>query len=170
MNKAYRQAQIAKIIQTRSIFTQEELAAVLAAQGVKATQVTLSRDLRELGVLKTPEGYRGAAAALPAEASKDNLERVLREFLRDVEVAQNLVVLKTQSAGAAAVAEALDAEGNLGITGTVAGDNTIFAAMSTSAAAKRLKRTLLRIWARDRFTAKPRWDEEAALKPLERLS
>ena len=103
MNKAYRQAQIAKIIQTRSIFTQEELAAVLAAQGVTATQVTLSRDLRELGVLKPPEGYRGAAAALPAEASKDNLERVLREFLRDVEVAQNLVVLKTQSAGAACI-------------------------------------------------------------------
>ena len=146
MNKAYRQAQIAKIIQTRSIFTQEELAAVLAAQGVKATQVTLSRDLRELGVLKTPEGYRGAAAALPAEASKDNLERVLREFLRDVEVAQTLVVLKTQSAGAAAVAEALDAQDELGITGTVAGDNTIFAAMPTSAAAKRLKSTLLRIW------------------------
>jgi transcriptional regulator of arginine metabolism len=91
MTKAYRQAQVLKLIRDRSISTQEELAENLAAAGIDASQVTLSRDIRELGLVKTAAGYRETNGA--AVTSRDNLPRVLQEFLRDIRLAQNLVVL-----------------------------------------------------------------------------
>ena len=62
MNKTYRQGQILRLIKNRKIHTQDQLAQELAAQGITATQVTLSRDIRELGLVKTPEGYRQVEA------------------------------------------------------------------------------------------------------------
>lgn len=145
MKKAYRQAQIQKIIRDREIHTQEELAEALASQGIEATQVTLSRDIHELGIIKTPEGYREPGSIAAADTG-DNLGRVLQEFLRDVEVAQNIVVLKTNPGGAAAVALALDAESWPELVGTVAGDDTIFAAARGAAAAKALRKKLVEVW------------------------
>jgi len=145
MKKAYRQAQIEKIIREREIHTQEELAEALAVRGVEATQVTLSRDIHELGIIKTPEGYREAGSIVTADTG-DNLRRVLQEFLRDVEVAQNLVVLQTNPGAAAAVALALDAESWPELVGTVAGDDTIFAAARGAAAAKALRKKLMEVW------------------------
>ena len=58
MNKTYRQGQILRLIKNRKLHTQDQLAHELAAQGIAATQVTLSRDIRELGLVKTPDGYR----------------------------------------------------------------------------------------------------------------
>jgi len=146
MNKAFRQAQLQKIVRDRDVSTQEELAAALAGKGIETTQVTLSRDIRELGIVKTPGGYREPGAVAAHENGRENLGHVLQEFLRDVEVAQNLVVLKTNPGSAAAVALALDAEAWHEVVGTVAGDDTIFAATRGAAAAKTLKKKLLGAW------------------------
>ena len=146
MKKAFRQAQIGKLIRAKPILTQDELAAELAVTGIQTSQVTLSRDIRELGIVKTPEGYRERNSIPPSEPPRDNLRRVLQEFLRDVEVAQNLVVLKTTPGGASAVGLALDAEDRPELVGTVAGDDTLFAATPSARAAKKLRKTLLEIW------------------------
>ncbi len=146
MKKAFRQAQIGKLIRAKPILTQDELAAELGATGIQASQVTLSRDIRELGIVKTPEGYRERNSIPLSEPPRENLRRVLQEFLRDVKVAQNLVVLKTAPGGASAVGLALDAEDWPELLGTVAGDDTLFAATPSARAAKKLRKTLLEIW------------------------
>jgi len=105
MNKSYRQGQILKLIRARSLRTQDELARALRTVGIRATQVTLSRDLRDLGLVKTAAGYAQPAEAAPAGR---DVSTVLREFLLDVRVAQNLLVLITPPAHASSVAEALD--------------------------------------------------------------
>ena len=136
MSKTARQSLLLRIVRERTPRTQEEVAELLAGRGVEVSQVTLSRDLRELGVVKSPQGYRepGAAPPPPEEA----LLRTLREFVVSVDTAQNLVVLKTNPGGAAAVALGLDRTGWPEIVGTGAGDDTIFAATASVAAAKRL--------------------------------
>ena len=142
MSKRLRQSAIQKLIRAKTLHTQAEVAAELARQGIETTQVTLSRDLRELAVVKTPEGYRERDAVARAAPSLDDLARVMHEFLRETRIAQNIVVLKTNPGGANAVALALDSAGLPEIVGTVAGDDTIFVAASDSAAAHRLERKL----------------------------
>ena len=142
MNKSYRQGQILKLVRSRSLRTQEEVARALRAVGVHATQVTLSRDLRDLGLVKTAEGYtQPAESAAPAGP---DLATVLREFLLDVRVAQNLLVLITPPAHANSVAEALDQAAWPEVTGTVAGDNTILVIAPTAKKATALREKLLR--------------------------
>jgi transcriptional regulator of arginine metabolism len=145
MRKAYRQAQILKLIRRGAVATQEDLAQRLAGAGIDASQVTLSRDIRELGLIKTAAGYREPNSA-GREPARDNLPRVLQEFLRDIRIAQNLVVLKTVPGGAQPVARALDSEERPEIVGTVAGDDTIFIAAPNAASAKSLQRRLLELW------------------------
>ncbi len=142
MSKRLRQSELQKLIREKTLRTQEELAAELSRRGITATQVTLSRDLRELAIVKTPEGYRRRDAVAQASTSPDNLARVLHEFLRQANVAQNLVVLRTNPGSANAVALALDTANLAEIVGTVAGDDTIFVAAPDSAAARRLERKL----------------------------
>ncbi len=152
MSKGFRQAQIQKLIRSAAIHTQEELASALGRLGVEATQVTLSRDIRELGIIKTADGYQERAALTAGNdatngaenRARDNLlPRVLQEFLRDAQVAQNLVILKTNPGGAGAVALAIDSEHWPEIVGTVAGDDTIFAATASAANARKLRQKLL---------------------------
>lgn len=146
MTKTFRQAQIQKILRSRSITTQQNLARHLKSVGVQASQGTLSRDLRELGVVKTREGYRERDELQPSEANRDTLRRVLGKLVRDLQLASNLVVVKTLPGSAGTVAEALDFETDLGIVGTIAGDNTIFAAASSPQHAKRVMRKLAAFW------------------------
>jgi transcriptional regulator of arginine metabolism len=123
MNKNYRQAQILKLIRSQRIHTQDELAQALRTLGIPATQVTLSRDIRDLGLLKTPEGYtQGLPEASPGVP---DLEAVVRELVLDVRTAQNLLVLRTAPGNANAVGVALDRADWPEITGTIAGDDTI---------------------------------------------
>ncbi|MFN7993334.1 MAG: arginine repressor [Bryobacteraceae bacterium] len=121
MSKSYRHGQILKLIRAKSVRTQEELARELQRAGIPATQVTLSRDIRELGLVKTQDGYR---EMLPEEAGP-SFDTLASEFLQDVRVAQNLVVLKTSPGHANSVAVALDNEEWPEIVGTLAGDDTI---------------------------------------------
>ena len=118
--KGFRQGQILKVIRVKSIHTQEDLAQALAAIGVEATQVTLSRDMRELGLVKTPEGYKELDAT--SEKNAPDLATLLSEFLQDVRLAQNLIVIKTTPGGANSIAVALDQINWPQIVGTVAGD------------------------------------------------
>jgi transcriptional regulator of arginine metabolism len=123
MNKNFRQAQIVKLVRSKRIHTQDELAKALRAVGIPATQVTLSRDIRELGLVKTAEGY---AQGLPEPpAPRGDVPSLAREFLQDVRLAQNLLVLRTPPGSANSLAVALDREAWPEITGTIAGDDTI---------------------------------------------
>jgi transcriptional regulator of arginine metabolism len=140
MNKSYRHGQILRVIELRRVHTQDELARELANQGLTATQVTLSRDIRELGLVKTPEGYR----QIRQEAAGPGLQAVAVEFLTDAQVAQNLLVLRTLPAHASSLARALDQAAWPEIVGTIAGDDTVFVATADHATAEAIRKKLLR--------------------------
>jgi transcriptional regulator of arginine metabolism len=125
MNKSYRHSRILKLIRTRHVHTQAELVRALRALKIPATQVTLSRDIRELGLVKTPDGYAPVDADGPPVLSGPDVAAVAREFLLDVRAAQNLLVLRTPPAHANSLAAALDQADWPEVTGTIAGDDTV---------------------------------------------
>src|ERR1700682_1839574 len=125
-HKRFRQGQILKLLANEAIASQDELRRRLAHLKLRVTQATLSRDLRELRLVKTAEGYRPLSAAAAEEASSvPALARALKEFLLDVRPAQNMLVLKTPPGGAQPIAAALDAERWKEVAGTLAGDDTV---------------------------------------------
>src|SRR5262245_52956400 len=139
MNKSYRQGQILKLIRGRHIHTQEELAEELRSAGIAATQVTLSRDIRELGLVKTANGYTQTPVAKSAPV---DVASIVREFLLDVRLAQNLLVLRTPPGTANTLASALDRADWPEITGTIAGDDTVLVVAPDAATAQALRRKL----------------------------
>jgi transcriptional regulator of arginine metabolism len=140
MNKAFRQGQILKVIRNKRILTQEDLARELKESfGLDTTQVTLSRDVRELGLLKTQDGYAQVSAA----SSGPDLATVVGELLQDARAAQNLIVLRTSPGNANALAVALDNENLPEIVGTIAGDDTVLIVAPDSATADKLRKKLL---------------------------
>jgi len=140
-----RRGEILRVIRVEPVHSQEELQQRLASRGFVVAQPTLSRDLKDLGLAKTASGYiepgeahaviRGAGTR---EKKEERLDRVLREFGLSVETAGTLVVLKTPPAAAHTVARAVDEVGVEGVVGTVAGDDTIFLATDSRAAATRV--------------------------------
>lgn len=147
MNKKFRQEQILNLIRDEDIHTQEELARKLKKLDIRTTQVTLSRDLHELGLAKTPSGYRQVGDSEPSaeEARHSQLRRAAADFLRDVRQAQNLLILKTAPGGAQPVAVALDAEGWPEVVGTLAGDDTILVIASSTRKAIEARAKLLEL-------------------------
>ena len=139
MTKSFRHGQILKLIRGRTIFTQDELARALKETGIDATQVTLSRDMRELGLVKTADGYRELGSDLP------NLQfaTLAAEFLQDVRLAQNQVVLKTAPGHASSVAVALDDAEWPEVVGTIAGDDTILVICPDSSTAEVVRTKLI---------------------------
>lgn len=144
MNKAYRQSQILKLIRQRPLHTQQDLAAALRALKIPATQVTLSRDMHELGLVKTPAGYAQVSAE-PAPAPGPDVETLARELLLDVRAAQNLLVLRTPPANANALAAALDRAEWPEVTGTIAGDDTILVVAPDTKTATLLRDRFLKL-------------------------
>jgi transcriptional regulator of arginine metabolism len=138
MTKSFRHGQILKLIRSHPVHTQEDLAKLLHTVGVDTTQVTLSRDVRELRLVKTPEGYREIG-----RESGPQFEMLAGEFLQDVRSAQNLVVLKTAPGHASSVAVALDNEEWQEVVGTVAGDDTILVITTDNSTAAKVSRRLL---------------------------
>lgn len=141
MNKSYRQGQILKLIRGRRIHTQEELAQALKEIGVPATQVTLSRDIRELGLAKTPDGYR----QITPEPAGPGFASMAAEFVQDIRAAQNLLVLRTSPGNANTVAVALDRQNFADVVGTVAGDDTILVILPDAATAEAMRKRLLEV-------------------------
>jgi transcriptional regulator of arginine metabolism len=141
MSKNYRQGQILKLVRSKQIYTQDELAQELKAVGIVATQVTLSRDLRDLRLVKTQAGYQ----EIPADEATPQLETLARDFLRDVRGAQNLLVLKTDPGYASPIAVALDNEDWDDIVGTIAGDDTVLVVAQDNKTAESVRQRLLEI-------------------------
>jgi len=134
-HKRYRQGQILKLLAGPPVASQDQLRRRLGHLGVRVTQATLSRDLRELKLVKTTEGYRPLSAGAAEETSPlPPLARALREFLLDLRPAQNLLVLKTPPGGAQPLAAAVDAEHWKEVAGTLAGDDTILIITSSRGA------------------------------------
>ena len=141
MMKSYRQGQIRKLIRDRSISTQDDLAQALKECGVEATQVTLSRDIREMGLVKTPDGYR----ALQTERKPEDFAALAGEFLRDVRMAQNQIVLRTAPGHASSVAVALDSAEWPEVVGTLAGDDTVLVICPDATVAEAVRARLMRL-------------------------
>lgn len=126
--KSVRHDLILDIIDKKDIETQEELAAELKARGVKVTQATVSRDIKELRLLKALSengGYKYATAERAEKGMSERFIRILAESVLTIESAVNLIVIKTISASAQAAAEAIDSLKWPELLGTIAGDNTI---------------------------------------------
>ena len=127
--KSSRQDEILRIIRERDVETQEELATELRKTGYKVTRATVSRDIRELRLLKVAANGGGFKYARPERhetAVSDRLTRILNDSLVNVDFSGNMIVVKTLSGSANVAAEALDNLGWEEILGTIAGDNTIF--------------------------------------------
>ncbi len=135
VTKHQRQHRVAKLLEVRPVGSQAQLVDLLAAEGIEATQTTVSRDLEELGAVKVrlPGGETAyALPELPTQqiAPEDHLRRVLGEWAVEVAQSQNLVVLRTPPGCAHVVGSALDRSGLAGILGTVAGDDTVLVVVS----------------------------------------
>ncbi|MBU6328645.1 MAG: arginine repressor [Acidobacteria bacterium] len=131
LGKTQRQHLVARLIETRPVANQAALVELLAAEGVTATQATVSRDLEDLGAIKVrlPGGETAyAIPALPKQqlAPDDHLRRVFGDWVVEVVSSDNIVVIRTPPGSAHVVASALDRSGPTGVLGTVAGDDTIF--------------------------------------------
>src|SRR5438132_9572255 len=118
MNIHARQEEIVNVVREQIVHSQDELLAILRKRGFRVTQPTLSRDIRELGLAKTPAGYVAPgdlatvtpiATFAPRELREERLDHLLRDSIIFAEAAGNLVVLKTPAAAAQPVASALDA-------------------------------------------------------------
>ena len=138
MSKALRQKTILSILDQGPVASQEELQRSLHKRGCDVGQATLSRDIHELGLVKTGEGYARPNGDSGSTSSLPSVARLVREFVLDVRPAQNLLVLKTTVGSAQPVAAALDDEEWPEAVGTVAGDDTILIVCADKKSAARL--------------------------------
>jgi transcriptional regulator of arginine metabolism len=126
--KTSRQAEIVQLIAEQDVTSQEQLRSLLRGRGIETTQATLSRDIRDLGLVKaaTDGAYRLGASmrAMPGEPD-GVVRRAVDEYLRSFERVEQLMVLKTDPGQAQALAVAIDRSGLKDVVGTIAGDDTI---------------------------------------------
>lgn len=127
--KAERHSAILELINRGSAHTQQEIASALAERGMQATQATISRDIQELGLVRSGGGYRSSAA-------------LVRELVLSVEVVEPMAVVKTPPGTANLVARRIDEAALPGIAGTVAGDDTIIVVLRKPNAGRALKQLL----------------------------
>jgi transcriptional regulator of arginine metabolism len=130
MAKQQRQHRIAKLLEQHAVTSQPQLVELLAADGVVATQATVSRDLEEVGAIKVRAAGGDSVYAIPdlpkeQRAPEDHLRRVLGDWVVEVAHSGNIVVLRTPPGSAHVVGSALDRAGLSDILGTVAGDDTL---------------------------------------------
>ena len=142
-----RQEAIVDLARSGTVRSQAEFQHLLRKRGIVVAQPTLSRDLRELGLAKTPRGYLTPQASqvrqfAPAATREAKLQRVLRGSALSVQAAGSLVVVRTPPAAAHPVARALDEAELAGVVGTIAGDDTVFVATPSDSAARALARRL----------------------------
>ena len=145
--KVGRQNKIIELITRHNVETQEELAELLNQAGYQVTQATISRDIRELKLTKVQaENGRQKYVALKKDADLgEKYVRVLKEGFISMDLAQNLVVVKTVSGMAMAVAAAIDAMRLQGVVGCIAGDDTIMCAVRTDKEAEKVMEDLQKL-------------------------
>lgn len=139
--KSARQTAILKIITEKNIETQNDLLEELSARGIKSTQATLSRDIRDLRIIKEtgPDGRTRYSTPPEAELAKHDgkLQRIFKDSVISFDLAQNLIVIKTLPGLAPAACSAIDSMEVEGLVGTIAGDDTAFLALKDNASAHR---------------------------------
>ena len=128
-SKAQRQSAIVQLVNGGTVHTQQEIAAALARRGMRATQATISRDIQELGLVRSGGGYRSSAA-------------LVSDLVLSVELVEPVAVIKTPPGTANMVAKRIDEAALPGVAGTVAGDDTIIAVLRRPSAARQLKELL----------------------------
>jgi len=140
--KRLRHKAILDVIRSGQIASQEELLLGLKARNIEVSQSTLSRDIQELRLAKTGGMYNVVDAEPAMKHSDESFRRIIREFLLDIAVAKNIVVVKTGPGHASTVSQALDEAGWPEAIGTIAGENTIFIAARSERDGKRLERRI----------------------------
>ena len=146
--KSRRHAKILDIIAEYPIETQDELLARLKDEGYKATQATISRDIKDLSLVKTlgSDGkYRYVSASKNSTDIRSNFSSLFASSVNSIDFAQNIVVIKTLSGMAQAVCAALDSNDYKAVVGTIAGDDTIFIACRSSQLAVNLTEELKKL-------------------------
>jgi transcriptional regulator of arginine metabolism len=144
MNKAERHEAIRRAVAEHAVATQRELARILRARGIRTTQSTLSRDLRELGIVRAPAGANGR----PRYTLPDTIAPPIavparpRRLVRAIEAAGNLVVVRTDPGLAAPLALSIDRRNLPQVAGTVAGDDTLLVVVRDGHSARRVARLL----------------------------
>jgi transcriptional regulator of arginine metabolism len=145
--KTQRQHRIARLLEDQAVTSQAQLVDLLAADGVVATQATVSRDLEDMGAVKVRMAGGDTVYAIPELpkdqiAPEDHLRRVMGEWVVEVAQSQNLIVLRTPPGSAHVVASALDRTGVDGVLGTVAGDDTLIVVASERAGGAKVAKRL----------------------------
>lgn len=141
ITKRQRQNMIQEIVRQRPVSSQFEIVDALAERGVGTNQATVSRDLKELGLVRAPDPLGRARYVAPAETPSrtwDNISALLSEHVTDVDWNPLLIVLKTGSGAAHMIGVAVDALREPDIVGTVAGDDTLLVVPRSEAARERL--------------------------------
>lgn len=140
--KNERQELLLQIVAEEVVETQEQLLEALAARGVRSTQATISRDIKQLHLVKEPSGqgtYRYAVSSQKNHLNfADRLRTIFRQSVLSVDYAQNIVVLKTMPGLAQGAASALDGMENSGVVGSLAGDDTVLLVMRNESGAAEL--------------------------------
>lgn len=146
--KSRRHAKILDIITEYPIETQDELLTRLKDEGYKATQATISRDIKDLRLVKTlgSDGkYRYVSASKNSTDIRSNFSSLFASSVNSIDFAQNIVVIKTLSGMAQAVCAALDSNDYKAVVGTIAGDDTIFIVCRSSQLAVNLTEELKKL-------------------------
>ena len=130
--KGQRHQAILALVNRGAVHTQQELAEALARRGLRATQATISRDIQELGLVRSVRGYRSSAA-------------LVRELVLSVELVEPVAVIRTPPGTANLVARRIDEAALPGVAGTVAGDDTIIAVLRKRGAGRALKDLLANV-------------------------
>ncbi|WP_352420037.1 arginine repressor [Proteiniborus sp.] len=148
MKKYARQSKILELIENNEIETQEELADYLKKLGIEVTQATVSRDIRELRLIKVlakSGKYKYAAMGQNAEGTTDRLIKIFKNSIVSVDIAGHLLVVKTLPGAAQICGSAVDSLGIEEIVGTIAGDDTIFIAISNSNKIEEIREIFLKL-------------------------
>lgn len=144
MDKAKRQQQLLEIVTKIEVNTQEELIKLLETQGVKVTQATVSRDIKELGLIKTSGKVKKYRYARVHDRQHDSVKllSLFKTAVVSIETAKNLLVVKTLTGNGGAVAATIDAQGIEEIVGTLAGDDTVLVVAATDESALKISEEL----------------------------
>ena len=147
MTKSQRQHVLARLLGQQAVSSQAQLVDLLAAEGIVATQATVSRDLEDVGAVKVRDSSGDSVYAIPEYpiervAPPDHLRRVLGEWVVEVTASHNLVVLRTPPGSAHVVGSAVDRASLDGVIGTVAGDDTLFVVAAATTTGDEVAATL----------------------------